>query len=99
MDSQFACAFSSHLASFAPFPRSVALAAHCARRAALTRSVRSQGVGAYNAGDIQRAIQQFKSAAPSKGVLFNLGVSTAKMGDNQGAIRHLALRRNKCDAE
>jgi hypothetical protein len=32
-----------------------------------------QGVGAYNAGDIQRAIQQFKSAAPSKGVLFNLG--------------------------
>ena len=42
-----------------------------------------QGVGAYNAGDIQRAIQQFKAAAPSKGVLFNLGVSTAKLGDNQ----------------
>ena len=39
-------------------------------------------MGAYNAGDIQRAIQQFKAAAPSKGVLFNLGVSTAKLGDN-----------------
>lgn len=35
-----------------------------------------QGVGAYNAGDIQRAITQFKSAAPSKGVLFNLGTPT-----------------------
>ena len=32
-----------------------------------------EGVGAYNAGDIQRAIHQFKAAAPSKGVLFNLG--------------------------
>ena len=47
-----------------------------------------EGVGAYNAGDIQRAIAQFKSAAPSKGVLFNLGVSTAKLGDNKTAIRH-----------
>ena len=46
-----------------------------------------EGVGAYNAGDIQRAIAQFKSAAPSKGVLFNLGVSTAKLGDNKTAIR------------
>jgi hypothetical protein len=32
-----------------------------------------EGVGAYNAGNIQRAIHQFKAAAPSKGVLFNLG--------------------------
>eukprot|EP00287_Rhodomonas_sp_CCMP768_P027816 CAMPEP_0202851730 /NCGR_PEP_ID=MMETSP1389-20130828/87186_1 /ASSEMBLY_ACC=CAM_ASM_000865 /TAXON_ID=302021 /ORGANISM="Rhodomonas sp., Strain CCMP768" /LENGTH=146 /DNA_ID=CAMNT_0049530097 /DNA_START=15 /DNA_END=452 /DNA_ORIENTATION=- len=47
-----------------------------------------EGVGAYNTGNVQLAIQEFKAAAPSKGVLFNLGVSTAKMGDNQTAIRH-----------
>eukprot|EP00960_Hanusia_phi_P014487 427445-Hanusia_phi.AAC.3 len=34
------------------------------------------------------AIQEFKAAVPSKGILFNLGVSTAKLGDNQAAIRH-----------
>ena len=57
---------------------------------------RLQGVGAYNAGDIQRAIQQFKAAAPSKGVLFNLGVSTAKLGDNQVFCGLCAREQGMC---
>lgn len=57
---------------------------------------RLQGVGAYNAGDLQRAIQQFKAAAPSKGVLFNLGVSTAKLGDNQVFCDLCACKQGMC---
>ena len=55
---------------------------------------RLQGVGAYNAGDLQRAIQQFKAAAPSKGVLsvsecLSLADRCAEEGGYDGASTHV----------